>query len=410
MLELKAPADAGFSAPRLARVAQVMQQYVDEEKFAGIVTLIARRGQIVHLHATGLRARAGDLPMQADTIFRIYSMTKPITSVAAIMLFEEGRCLLNDPLANFIPAFADAQVLVRQGAAGLELAPLRRPITIGDLLTHTAGLSYGFFFDSPVEMMYQAIHDVNDFRAQPSLYPTEPTMAELVEKWAALPLIQQPGTGWRYSVATDLLGRVIEVISGQSLGEFLAARIFEPLGMVDTAFSVPPAKLDRFAAMYTVDEDQRLTLIDDREQSPFARPRALESGGGGLVSTIGDYYRFCQLLLNGGELDGVRILGRKTIELMTMNHIPPAQLPLRHGDEIFAGEGFGLGFGVIVDPAASKLPWSTGAYYWGGAANTTFWIDPQEELVALLMTQFMPSGTYPINDHFRVLTYQALAD
>jgi CubicO group peptidase (beta-lactamase class C family) len=408
MTEVINPAAVGLSAERLARIRPVMQRYVDEQKFAGIVTLIARRGQVAHFDAVGHADLSTARPMALDTIFRIYSMTKAITSVAIMMLYERGELLLTDPVATFIPAFGQAQVLKRQGPVELELAPLQRPITIRDLLTHTAGLSYGFFVDSPVELMYQGIHNVNDFWGQPTLYPTDRSLAEMVEAWARLPLIHQPGTAWRYSVATDVLGRVVEVISGRSLGQFFQEEIFQPLGMVDTGFIVPPAKVGRFAAMYTPAEGGGLTPIDHADNSPYLQPRKLESGGGGLVSTATDYWRFCQAMLNGGVLDGVRLLGRKTVALMTMNHIPLDQLPLRHGDEIFAGEGFGLGFGVIVDPAASQLPWSAGTYYWGGAANTTFWIDPQEDLIGILMTQFMPSSTYPVNEHFRVLAYQAL--
>jgi CubicO group peptidase (beta-lactamase class C family) len=335
-------------------------------------------------------------------------MTKAITSVAIMMLYERGELLLTDPVAAFIPAFGEARVLKRQGPVELEVMPLQRPITIRDLLTHTSGLSYGFFVDSPVELMYQRVHNVNDFWGQPTLYPTDRSLAELVEEWARIPLTHQPGTAWRYSVATDVLGRVVEVISGRSLGEFFQEQIFQPLDMVDTGFYVPAEKVSRFAAMYTPAEGGGLTPIDHAHDSPYLRPRKLESGGGGLVSTAADYLRFCQTMLNGGELDGVRLLGRKTVALMTMNHIPADQLPLRNGDDIFAGEGFGLGFGVVVDPAASQLPWSAGTFYWGGAANTTYWIDPQEALIGILMTQFMKSSTYPVNDHFRVLTYQAV--
>lgn len=399
-----------MSTARLARVRDVMQRYVDAEKFAGSLTLIARRGAVIHLEAVGKQDLARGKPMQPDTIFRIYSMTKPVTSVAAMMLFEQGELLLSDPVANFIPSFGAVKVLVRQGYAGLELEPPVRPITIRDLLIHTSGLSYGFFHDSPVEAMYQAVHDINNFEAQPKLYPPDLSMAELVERWASIPLIHQPGTAWRYSVGVDVLGRVVEVVSGQSLGAFFRQHIFEPLSMVDTAFHVSPEKIDRLACLYTPAEGGGLRKIDGTVESVYAQSARLESGGGGLVSTAADYLRFCQLLLNGGELDGVRLLGRKTVALMTANHIPPALLPLRHGNDLFGGEGFGLGFGVIIDPPASQLPWSAGAYYWGGAANTTFWIDPQEEMIGILMTQLMPSGTYPINDHFRALAYQALVD
>ena len=402
------PEMVGLSTERLARIRPVMQRHVDEGKFAGILTLIARHGQLAHLETVGQRDLSTGQLLTADTIFRIYSMTKPITSVAVMMLYEAGKLLLTDPVANFIPAFGNPQVFMGTGALEWRLAAAK-PITIRDLLTHTAGLSYGFFADLPIEAQYQAIHNVTDFNQEPSLYPTDLSLRELVEKWARIPLVHQPGSHWRYSVATDVLGRVVEVITGQTLGEFFRTRIFEPLGMHDTGFQVPAHKLERFAAMYTY-EPSGLREIDSSRDSPYTRSRRLESGGGGLVSTAGDYWRFAQMLLNGGELAGVRLLSRKTIELMSRNHIPTAQLPLRNGDDIFAGEGFGLGFGVVIDPAATQLPWSLGSYYWGGAANTTFWIDPKESLIGLLMTQFMPSNTYPVNNLFRVLAYQAVVD
>jgi CubicO group peptidase (beta-lactamase class C family) len=387
-----------------------MQRYVDEQKLAGIVTLIARGGKVIHFEAIGQQEIATNRPMQRDTIFRIYSMTKPITSLAALLLYEQGQLLLSDPLAQYIPAFAEAKVLVRQGALDLELAALHRPITLRDLITHTSGLSYGFFLDSPVEAMYKAVHDVTDFVGEPRLYPPHLTMAELVAKWAKIPLIHQPGTAWRYSVGTDVLGRVVEVISGQPLGEFLRTQLFEPLGMVDTAFSVPAEKVNRLAALYTAGASGGLCVIDSAAESRFAQSQPLEAGGAGLVSTAVDYWRFAQMLLNGGELDGVRLLSRKTVELMRANHLAPALLPMRNGDDTFPGEGFGLGVGVIVNQAESQIPWSADSYYWGGAANTTFWIDPREQIIGVLMAQYMPSETHPINNHFRILTYSALTD
>ena len=409
-MEIVQPERVGMSTSRLGRIRSVMQRYVDEGKYAGIITLVARAGKVVHSEQVGQQEIATGQPMQEDTIVRIYSMTKPITSLAALMLYEQGQLLLSDPLAQYIPAFAEARVLVRQAALDLELAPLRRPITLRDLITHTSGLSYGFFLDSPVEAMYKALHDVTDFVGEPRLYPHHLTMAELVEKWAKIPLIHQPGTAWRYSVGTDVLGRVIEVISGQSLGEFLRTQLFEPLGMVDSAFSVPAPKINRLAAMYTAEGAGALRVIDRAAGSRFAQAQLLESGGGGLVSTAADYWRFAQMLLNGGELDGVRLLSRKTVELMSANQLAPGLLPMRNGDDIFPGEGFGLGVGVILNQAESQIPWSAGSYYWGGAASTTFWIDPREQLIGILLAQYMPSDSYPLNDHFRVLTYSALAD
>jgi len=402
------PEAVGFSAARLARIDRRMQRYVDEQKFAGIVTLLARCGKIVQHGAYGQRELAINSPMALETLFRIYSMTKPITSVAAMMLYEEGYFHLADPVNKFLPEFAACKVLTRQGPDGLEYAPLARPITIRDLITHTSGLSYGFFVDSPAELMYQAIHNAGDYLNAPTLYPTDLSMAELVSRWATVPLIFQPGERWRYSIGTDVIGRLVEVITGQSLAQFFSEQIFQPLGMVDTGFTVPAAKVARFAAMYTHTADGALDVLDPAVGGPFTRNHPMHAGGAGLVSTAADYLRFCQMLLNGGVLDGVQLLGRKTVELITANHLSPSQLPMRHGNEIFAGEGFGLGFGVIINAAASGMPWSNGTYYWGGAANTTFWIDPHEELIGILMAQYMPAGTYPVNEDFRVLAYQAL--
>jgi CubicO group peptidase (beta-lactamase class C family) len=409
IMELTQPEAVGFSAARLQRINTVMARYVEEQKFAGIVTLIARRGRVVHFEAVGQQEIATGQPMRTDTLFRIYSMTKPITTVAAMMLYEQGYFRLSDPVATYLPAFGETPVLARAGPLGLELTRQAPPMTIRDLMTHTAGLSYGFFVDSPVELLYQRIHNVTDFEGHPTLYPTDRTLGETVDQWAKLPLLHQPGGAFRYSVATDVLGRLIEVISDQPLEEFIRKQILQPLGMTETAYHVPPDKVARFAAMYTPAE-QGLRAFDPPATSPYARPQPMQPGGAGLVATAADYLRFCQMLLNGGVLDGVRLLGRKTVAFMTANHIPAAQLPLRHGDEQWPGEGFGLGFGVILDPAANGCPWSAGTFYWGGAANTTFWIDPQEALIGILMTQFMPASTYPLNDDFRLLTYQALVE
>lgn len=405
-MKLTAPEKVGFSATRLARINSIMQGYVDQQKLAGTVTLVARQGKVVHFAACGQADIAASTPMQTDALFRIYSMTKPITSVAAMLLWEEGHFHLSDPVAKFIPAFAASKVLVKAGFAGPELADQTRPMTIRDLMTHTAGLSYGFFQDSPVDELYRSIgFQHGDF-----------SMAELVEKWASYPLLFQPGSNWRYSVATDVLGRIVEVISGRSLGEFFAERICKPLGMVDTTFAVPPAQLERFTTVYGPAPSEPLVgtngiqAIDAPATSPFAHVRRHQSGGGGLISTTADYLRFCQMLLNGGELDGVRLLGRKTIELMTMNHVSSALLPLAIGTSVMAGHGFGLGFSVLLNPAEHQMPGSTGIYSWGGAANTNFWIDPKEQLIAILMTQFMPSDTWPVVADFRVAVYQALID
>lgn len=399
-MKLSKPESLGFSSARLERIHKVTQRYVDEGKFAGIVTLLARRGKVFHFEAVGKQEIENNRPMQKDTLFRIYSMTKPITTTAAMMLFEEGAFRLGDPVAKYIPEFGESKVFVRQGYAGLVLESQSSPMTIRQLMTHTAGLSYGFMQDSPVEEMYRQL--------QP-FFRNDPTSAEVVAQWAAIPLIQQPGKGWRYSVASDVLGRVVEVLSGMSLRDFFQERIFKPLAMNDTDHYVPAEKLKRFATVYGPAPSGGLTPVVPPAIGDATRLPSHTPGGHGLVSSAADYLRFCQMILNRGELDGVRLLGRKTVELMASNHLSPEMLPIEPAFEM-KGLGFGLGFSVLLDPAQRQLLGTTGTIGWGGAANTNFWIDPQEELIGILMAQFMPSNTYPLSDDFRTLSYQALVD
>ena len=396
------PEEAGFSASRLSRIDTAMQRYVDQKTLAGIVTLVARRGEVVHFEKFGYQDIATSKPMELDTIFRIYSMTKPITSVALMMLFEQGLVRLTDPVTKFIPEFGKVKVLVGEG----ELADLEGEITIQDLLRHTAGLSYGGYKDThdPIDKLYDQAH----------LWRPDITNREAVRRIAELPLAYQPGQAWRYSVATDVVGHVVEVISDMSLGEFFEERIFKPLGMEDTAFTVSPEKVDRFATLYGLTDGQAsharpLELIDVATGGDYFST-LLESGGAGLVSTAADYARFAQLVLNKGELDGVRLLGPRTVELMTTNHLPPALLPIAMGEEQMLGFGFGLGFSVMMDVAQSGLMGSVGLHGWGGWASTHFWVDLQEQLIGILMLQYIPSGTYPIRTDFRTLVYQALVD
>lgn len=388
------PESLGFSPARLARIRPAMQGYVDAGKLAGVQTLIMRRGQIVHHHCVGMRNIEAAQPLSPDTIYRIYSMTKPITTVAALMLFEEGRFHLYDPVANYLPAFKDVQVCERPGVLGPELVKPCTPLTIHHLMTHTGGLSYGWFEDTPVDALYR----------QASIM--EGSMAERLEKLAKLPLVTHPGAAWRYSVSTDVLGYLVEVISGQSLGDFFQERIFGPLGMTDTAFHVPAQKVDRFAAVY----GPGLQVVDAPTSGQFTRPDRAHSGGGGLVGTTADYLRFAQMLMNQGVLNGERLLGRKTVELMTLDHLPAALKPIAIGLSPVRGCGFGLGVRVLEDVAASQRSGSVGEYGWGGAANTDFWVDPKEEIIGLFMTQFMPSDTYNARRDFRNLVYQALVD
>jgi CubicO group peptidase (beta-lactamase class C family) len=393
------PEKVGCSPARLERIDRVMQRYVDQNKIAGILATMARRGQVVYSRCFGLMDVEAQKPMQLDTLFRIYSMTKPITSVAVMMLYEEGHFHLADPISRFIPGFEGVRVLVNATESGIELANLEREITIRHLLTHTSGLSYGFEEDDPVDrMIAKRIWRVRE-------QEPDTTLEQMVRELARLPLAYQPGSAWRYSLATDVLGYLVQVVSGIPFDEFLKRRIFEPLGMVDTDFYVPQEKIGRFAANYGPGEEGGLQVIDAPATSSYAKPTACPSGGGGLVSTAPDYLRFAQMLLNGGELDGVRLLGRKTVELMTTNHLPDGLHPFED-----PGRGFGLGVSVLIDVATSQSLGSVGTYGWGGAANTGFLIDPQEELIGLLMLQFMPSGTYPVWEDFAVLVYQSIVD
>jgi CubicO group peptidase (beta-lactamase class C family) len=392
-----APEQAGCSPERLGRISQLMHRYVDAGKIAGTVAMVFRRGHMAYARALGMMDVAAQKPMELDTLFRIYSMTKPITSVAALMLYEEGHFQLTDPVSRFIPAFGDAQVLVKATQSGPELAQLDREIAIWHLLTHTAGLAYGLDGEDPVDQLIQE----RVWRAHEKRPDT--TLEELVHNLAGVPLAFQPGTAWRYSLATDVLGYLVQVVSGIPFEDFLRQRIFEPLGMVDTHFCVPEAKIDRFSVNYGPGEGGGLTPIDEPATSRFAKPTRCPSGGGGLVATAPDYVRFARMLLNRGELDGARLLGRKTVELMTMDHLGGDLHPFE--DPEF---GFGLGVSVLLDIARHRSLGSPGVYGWGGAASTTFWIDPREEMIGLLMLQFMPDDVYPINPEFRVAVYQSI--
>ena len=418
-----APDEVGLSGRRLERIGDWMQRHVDRQRLAGINVLVQRRGRVAYFESAGHASQGDSAPLAADTIFRIYSMTKPITSVAAMMLFEEGAFHLDDPLANFLPEFADMQVLVGGDADNPQLEPARSLITMRNLLTHSAGFSY----DSPVRTPVEAIYR----REKLTFTEGERPLAEVVSRLASLPLLFHPGTRWNYSVATDVLGRVLEVISGQPLDRLLEERLLGPLGMRDTGFFVPSHKQSRLAGLYAAasglpprigTEPVRvaaaphcgLRQIEPGTDSQFARPPKLLSGGGGLVSTSADYLRFCRLLLNKGELDGVRLLGRKTVEFMTVNHLP-ADLeamgePRFNNGHLGRGLGFGLGFAVVLDPVRTQTPGSAGEYFWSGAASTQFWIDPSEELIVIQMAQLLPTTLLPLHRELRTLVYQALVD
>ncbi len=400
------PSTLGFDPTRLQRIDDHFAAYVDDGRLAGWQVAVMRKGRLAHHSTYGKRDLESGADWSPDTVARMYSMSKPITSVALMMLHEEGRLQLKDPVAKFIPSFADTPVY-RSGSFQAPLTePQTEPMRIWHLLTHTSGLTYGFHNSHATDAMYR--NDGFEWGIPAGL-----DLEACCERWAALPLVFQPGTEWNYGVSTDVLGRVVEVISGQPLDVFLQERIFGPLGMTDTAFWVPDEKRDRFAELYYRNPG---TGHAAKMPSPkLAEKPEMLSGGGGLCGTAADYLRFAQMLMNRGELDGVRILGSRTVDYMTTNHLPGNADLEEYGRPLFAettfdGVGFGLGFSVVLDSAANKVPWSVGSYSWGGAASTTFWNDPTEEITAVFLTQLLPSSTYPIRPQLQQLVYQALVD
>lgn len=390
------PDAVGMSSARLARIAPAMQRYIDAELTPGVITAVMRHGKLIHYKAQGHMDVASAKPMREDAIFRIASMTKPIASVALMMLWEEGRFQLRDPVSKFIPEFAAAQVSTTADASGTtgELVPPKRPIQIRDMLTHTAGLANNY--SGNVAAYRQAMNT-----------PRPKSNAEQIKRLAALPLNYHPGEEWQYSAATNVVGHLVEIISGQSLDEFLRQRIFEPLQMPDTHFYLDNTKGGRLTTQYTPDENNKIKAQDpgSKQSRWITSPRNLFSGAGGLVSTVRDYLRFQQAMLNGGEIDGNRILAPSTVSLMLENHT--GDLPLWLPGP---GMGFGLGYGVVVDRGAAATPLSEGAGYWGGAYCTLSWIDPEQNLVGVLMTQVRPYSHLNIRQDFQVLTYQAIID
>lgn len=390
------PDAVGMSSARLARIAPAMQRYIDAELTPGVITAVMRHGKLIHYKAQGHMDVASAKPMREDAIFRIASMTKPIASVALMMLWEEGRFQLRDPVSKFIPEFAAAQVSTAADASGTtgELVPPKRPIQIRDMLTHTAGLANNY--SGNVAAYRQAMNT-----------PRPKSNAEQIKRLAALPLNYHPGEEWQYSAATNVVGHLVEIISGQSLDEFLRQRIFEPLQMPDTHFYLDNTKGGRLTTQYTPDENNKIKAQDpgSKQSRWITSPRNLFSGAGGLVSTVRDYLRFQQAMLNGGEIDGNRILAPSTVSLMLENHT--GDLPLWLPGP---GMGFGLGYGVVVDRGAAATPLSEGAGYWGGAYCTLSWIDPEQNLVGVLMTQVRPYSHINIRQDFQVLTYQAIID
>jgi len=403
-----APETVGLAGNRLATIRTLMNKHVAEKKIPGAFGLIARRGKIAYQEAFGMADMEAGKPMQMDTIHRIYSMSKPITSVAVMMLYEEGKFQLNDPVGKYLPEFAKMQVGVEEkdsqtGKPVLKTAPAKRPITVRDLLRHTAGLTYGVFGDTLVDQEYRKAKILGELN-----------LADFVADLSKIPLQYEPGTRWHYSVSVDVLGRLVEVLSGKSFDQFLQERIFTPLDMHDTAFIVPASKKDRLAKLYTVTKEGKLQAsptCSTRQECydgfpnivpDFLHSMGMQSGGGGLTSTAYDYLHFCQMMLNQGQYDGKRLLSRKTIQLMSSDNLGtiPGMGP---------GAGFGLGFAVSKSPGEAGMMGSPGEYNWGGAAGTKFWIDPQEELIGIFMIQILPN-TVDYGSEFRVLAYQSIAD
>jgi CubicO group peptidase (beta-lactamase class C family) len=399
------PESVGLSSERLARLHAGMQQYVDQGRVSGIVTYVARNGRLVDLAAFGRADVEAGRPMEKDTIFRIASQTKALTSVSVMMLVEEGKIGLADPVSRFIPAFKKTTVALPAppGAvpgSPVTVVPAKREITVRDLLTHTAGISYGH---GPAQELWKSAGIQDWYFAD----RTEP-VAVVVERMAALPMDAQPGERYVYGYNTDILGVVVEKVSGLTLAEFIQKRIASPLGLVDTQFYLPPAQKDRLAAVYSAKEDGTIERATDPKtgQGHYVEgPRVAFAGGAGLLSTARDYGRFLQMMLNGGEIDGVRLLSPKTVELMTVNHVGTLFAERGPND---AGRGFGLGFDVIEDLGKTGQYGSVGAFGWGGAYHTTYWADPKEKLVVLLMTQLLPAGSSDLHTRFRALVYQSI--
>ena len=416
-MKITDPGKCNISKAKLTEMEKFFREkYIENGKLAGIQTLIARKGKIVHFKSTGYRDFENKKKIEKDTIFRIYSMTKPVTSVALMQLFEQGLFQLADPVSKFLPEFKNPKVFVSGSYPHFMTRPADREISIRDLLTHTAGLTYGFHYRTNIDHAYRKVWSGpkggnTDFSFPPL------NLDNFSKSIASLPLEFSPGDKWNYSVATDICGRLIEVLSDMTLDEYFKKYIFKPLQMDDTGFYVPKNKISRFAACYERTPTEYLKLQDSgSKKSGYSKMPLHLSGGGGLVSTSEDYYNFCQMLLSGGTFKGKRILSRKTVELMTANHLPGNQDMVTMGSEgsfseiRYKGVGFGLGFGVNIDLADTQNSGSVGSFNWGGAASTFFWVDPEEELICILMTQLMPSGYYPIRVQMQSMVYSSFTD
>jgi CubicO group peptidase (beta-lactamase class C family) len=401
------PAKAGMNAKRLERIEQHLnEQYVSQGKIAGCSTLIARKGELCYFQTQGLRDRERNKKMTEDTLFRIYSMTKPITSIAMMQLYEQGKFALLDPVERFIPQWKKLGVYKGGAFPLFQTEPCHSPMTIRDLLMHTSGLSYDFLRATNVDHAYRKLHIGFPYK--------DNVLQTMIDDLAKLPLEFQPGTRWNYSVATDVLGYLIEKISGQSLPDYLQKNIFKPLGMNDTCFSIKDENVERFACCYARNNKKELVLQDDAQDSDY-KNRIFYSGGGGLISSMHDYYQFCRMLLNRGELGGARIIGSRTLDYMTRNHLPNGQdmssfATGTYSETPYHGVGFGLGFANKLDAVKNANLGSEGAFFWGGAASTAFWVDPKEALIVIFMTQLIPSTTFNFRGQLQSLIYSAIED
>lgn len=399
------PESLGLGTRRLERIRPWMQAYVDDGKLPGASVLVARAGEIAWVATAGYADVEERRRLETGHLMRFYSMTKPVTSVAAMMLYEQGRFGLEDPVCRYIPALANLWVHVSGEGEEMESEPARRPVTVHQLLTHTAGFTYGLDNDHPVSRLYR--------ERRTDFFPADGPLPEVIVRLAGIPLVHHPGERWNYGVATDVLGHLVEVLSGQRLDRFFAEHILGPLGMVDTAFRVPEEKRDRLARLYGPAKNGGLTLLEPPGASAYFNNVTTFAGGAGLISSLGDYYRFTEMLRRGGELEGVRLLGRKTVQYMTRNHLPgdiAAMARETFYETTYRGIGFGLGFAVVQDPARAAVLSSAGEYNWAGAASTAFWIDPVEDLSVIFLTQLLPSTTWPLRHELRALVYQALID
>ena len=399
----------GFLPSRLARIDQhLAEKYVGPGKLPGTLTLVARHGDIAHIGITGHADVERNVAMAEDTIFRIYSMTKPITSVALMMLVEEGKIALEDPVHRYIPEWKNLAVFAAgTHRTGWQTTPVARPMQVIDLLRHTAGLTYGFQLRTNIDAAYRA-EKIGEIEKAGNL-------ADMIASLGKIPLEFSPGEAWNYSVATDVCGWLVQVVSGQKFEDFLSERLFKPLGMVDTGFHVREGQGHRLASCYQPTRTGGMALQDDAATSSYLSPASFISGGGGLVSTALDYLAFAQMLLNGGTSNGHRYISRKTIDLMTANHLPggvdlPALSRSLFSEAAYEGVGFGLGFATSTNASRTLMPGSDGDFFWGGAASTFFWIDPEEDLIGIFMTQLIPSSTYPIRREVRTMVYSALDD